>query len=205
MNYLLKRPRPFLYWCGVPYLQFRWFLTCEHGAFFVQTSHTFREKATFEDFTIKPTSQGIKEAKLSSLFVLTVEQRAAASTSGLGTKYHLSLSLYYGLIIPSNFFSFLQSTNYHKLFLQVFQKKGTILRKQNKKGPVLWLFLTFSFSHETGRRLTTENMLRHALWKVKENGFVKKQFKLSRCFCSPKNNSQLEKKQFAKSTGGLNR
>ena len=56
-------------------------------------SHTFREKATFEDFTIKPTSQGIKEAKLSSLFVLTVEQRAAAaSTSGLGTKYHVSLS-----------------------------------------------------------------------------------------------------------------
>ena len=76
----------------VPYLQFKRFLTFEHGAFFVQTLHTFREKATFEDFTIKPTSQGIKEAKLSSLFVLTVEQRAAASTSGLGTKYHVSLS-----------------------------------------------------------------------------------------------------------------
>ena len=90
MNYLLKRPWPFLYWCGVPYLQFRWFLTFEHGAFFVQTSHTFREKATFEDFTIKPTSEGIKEAKLSSLFVLTLEQLAAATTFGLGTKYHVS-------------------------------------------------------------------------------------------------------------------
>ena len=76
----------------VPYFQFRRFLTFEHGALFVQPSHTFREKATFEDFTIKPTSEGIKEAKLSSLFVLTVEQRAAASTSGLGTKYHVSLS-----------------------------------------------------------------------------------------------------------------
>ena len=55
-------------------------------------SDTFREKATFEDFTIKPTSEGIKEAKLSSLFVLTVAQRAAATASGLGTKYHVSLS-----------------------------------------------------------------------------------------------------------------
>ena len=117
----------------VPYLQFKRFLTFEHGAFFVQTLHTFREKATFEDFTIKPTSQGIKEAKLSSLFVLTVEQRAAATTSGQGTKYHVFLSSNantdYGLIIPSNFFSFLQGKNYHKLFLKVFQKKGTILRK----------------------------------------------------------------------------
>ena len=117
----------------VPYLQFKRFLTFEHGAFFVQTLHTFREKATFEDFTIKPTSEGIKEAKLSSLFVLTVEQRAAATTSGQGTKYHVFLSSNantdYGLIIPSNFFSFLQGKNYHKLFLKVFQKKGTILRK----------------------------------------------------------------------------
>ena len=96
-------------------------------------SHTFREKATFEDFTIK-------EAKLSSLFVLTVEQLAAATTSGQGTKYHVFLSSNantdYGLIIPSIFFSFLQSKNYHKLFLKVFQKKGTILRKQKQKGPV---------------------------------------------------------------------
>ena len=157
MNYLLKRPRPFLYWCGVPYLHFRRFHTFESGAFFVQTSHTFREKATFEDFTIKPTSQGIKEAKLSSLFVLTVEQRAAATTSGQGTKYHMFLSSNantdYGLIIPSIFFSFLQSKNYHKLFLKVFQKKGTILRKQKEKGPVSWLFLTFFFSHATGRTL----------------------------------------------------
>ena len=82
--------------------------------------HTFREKATFEDFTIKPTSEGIKEAKLSSLFVLTIEQRAAATTSGQGTKYHVFLSsnanIDYGLIIPRNLFSFLQSKNYHKLF-----------------------------------------------------------------------------------------
>ena len=82
--------------------------------------YTFREKATFEDFTIKPTSEGIKEAKLSSLFVLTVEQRAAATTSGQGTKYHVFLSSNantdYGLIIPRNLFSFLQSKNYHKLF-----------------------------------------------------------------------------------------
>ena len=103
-------------------------------------SHTFREKATFEDFTIKPTSEGIKEAKFSSLFVLTVAQHAA-TTPGLGTKYHVSLSSNantdYGLFIPSNSFSFLQSKNHHKLFLKVFQKKGTILRKQNKKGLVL--------------------------------------------------------------------
>ena len=82
--------------------------------------HKFREKATFEDFTIKPTSEGIKEAKLSSLFVLTVEQRAAATTSGQGTNYHVFLSTNantdYGLIIPRNLFSFLQSKNYHKLF-----------------------------------------------------------------------------------------
>ena len=125
----------------IPYLQFRRFLTFEHGAFFVQTSHTFREKATFEDFTIKPTSEGIKEAKFSSLFILTAAQHAAATTSGLGTKYHVSLSSNantdYGLFIPSNSFSFLQSKNHHKLFLKVFQKKGTILRKQNKKGLVL--------------------------------------------------------------------
>ena len=104
-------------------------------------SHTFREKATFEDFRIKPTSEGIKEAKFSSLFVLTVAQHAAATTSGLGTKYHVSLSSNantdYGLFIPSNSFSFLQSKNHHKLSLKVFQKKGTILRKQNKKGLVL--------------------------------------------------------------------
>ena len=96
-------------------------------------SHKFREKATFEDFTIKPTSERIKEAKFSSLFVLTVAQRAAATTSGLRTKYHVSLSSNantdYGLIIPSNFFNILQSKNYQKLFLNVFQKKGTILRK----------------------------------------------------------------------------
>ena len=157
MNYLLKRPRPFLYWCGVPYLQFRRFLTFEHGAFFVQTLHTFREKATFEDFTIKPTSEGIKEAKFSSLFVLTVAQRSAATTSGLRTKYHVSLSSNantdYGLIIPSNFFSFFQSKYYHKLFFKVFQKKGTILRKQKEKGPVSWLFSTFFLSHATGRTL----------------------------------------------------
>ena len=104
-------------------------------------SHTFREKATFEDFTIKPTSEGIKEAKFSSRFVLNVAQHAAATISGLGTKYHVSLSSNantdYGLFIPSNSFSFLQSKNHHKLFLKVFQKKGTILRKQNKKGLVL--------------------------------------------------------------------
>ena len=104
-------------------------------------SHTFREKATFEDFTIKPTSEGIKEAKFSSLFVLTVAQHAAATTSRLGTKYHVSLSSNtktdYGLFIPSNSFSFLHSKNHHKLFLKVFQKKGTILRKQHKKDLVL--------------------------------------------------------------------
>ena len=107
MHYLLKRPRPFLYWCGVPYLQFRRFLTFEHGAFFVQTSHTFREKATFEDFTIKPTSQGIKEAKLSSLFVLSVEQRACSSVD-IWTRNEVSRVFvqYYGLIIPSNFSAF---------------------------------------------------------------------------------------------------
>ena len=33
--------------------------------------------------------------------------------------------------------AFWQSKNHHKLFLKVFQKKGTILRKQNKKGLVL--------------------------------------------------------------------
>ena len=60
-------------------------------------SHTFREKATFEDFPIKPTSEGIKEAKLSSLFVLNIEQlpaallAPAATTSRLGTKYHVSM------------------------------------------------------------------------------------------------------------------
>ena len=54
-------------------------------------SHTFRQKTTFEDFPIKPTSEGIKEEKLSSLSVLTVEQLAAATTSGLGAKYHVSL------------------------------------------------------------------------------------------------------------------
>ena len=159
MNYLLKRPRPFLYWCGVPYLQFRGFLTLEHGAFFVQTSHTFREKATFEDFTIKPTSEGIKEAKLSSLFVLTLEQLAAATTFGLGTKYHVSFSshakkknwLCVTVIIPDNFFSLWQSKNYHKAFLKVFRKKGTILR-------TFKTFLTFPLVTRQVERYHLENV-----------------------------------------------
>ena len=118
------------------------------------------------------------------VFAFCFDCRAACSSFDIWTRNEVSRVFvqYYGLIISSNFFSFLQSKNYHKLFLQVFQMKGTILRKQNKKGLVLWHFLTFSFSHATGRTLTTENMLRHALWKVKENGFVKKQFKLIRCF-----------------------
>ena len=78
----------------------------------------FVRKRLSKILQIKPTSEGIKEAKLSSLFVLTVEQRAAATTSGQGTKYHVFLSSNantdYGLIIPRNLFSFLQSKNYFK-------------------------------------------------------------------------------------------
>ena len=72
----------------VPYLQFKRFLTFEHGAFFVQTLHTFREKATFEDFTIKPTSEGIKKAKLSSLFCF--DCRAACSGDYIWTRNEVS-------------------------------------------------------------------------------------------------------------------
>ena len=72
----------------VPYLQFKRFLTFEHGVFFVQTLHTFREKATFEDFTIKPTSEGIKKAKLSSLFCF--DCRAACSGDYIWTRNEVS-------------------------------------------------------------------------------------------------------------------
>ena len=189
----------------VPFLQFRWFLTFEHGALFVQTFAHVSWEGDFRRFYNQTNLTRDKRSEI--VFGFCFDCRAACSGVDILTRNDVSRVFvqYYGLTIPSNFFSFLQSKNYHKLFLQVFQKKGTILRKQSKKGLVLWLFLTFSFSHATGRTLKTENMLRHALWKVKENGFVKKQFKLSRCFCSPKNNSQLEKKDFAKSTGRLNR
>jgi len=91
MNYLLKRrPQPFLY-CYCRNFSSGGFSHLNTVPFSSKPSHTFRQKTTFEDFPIKPTSEGIKEAKLSLLFVLNVEQLAAATTSGLGTKDHVSM------------------------------------------------------------------------------------------------------------------
>ena len=158
MNYLLKRrPRPFLYWyCRN--LSSGGFSHLTTVPFSSKLSHKFRQKATFEDFPIKPTSEGIKEAKLSSLFVLTLEQLAAATTFGLGTKYHVSFSshakknwLCVTVIIPDNFFSLWQSKNYHKAFLKVFRKKGTILR-------TFKTFLTFLLVTRQVERYHLENV-----------------------------------------------
>ena len=253
MNYLLKRrPQPFLY-CYCRNFSSGGFSHLNTVPFSSKPSHTFRQKTTFEDFPIKPTSEGIKEAKLSSLFVSNVEERsitclwwpttvtAKPKTSRQKQKPHgknknitakpktsrqkqkssrqnqilhskskialvlpwvfafvvryfrvfgfwseafgfavRSLVLPWGfcfcrevfgfavmflflpwgfgfavtvvghrtclcpvtqknwlcvtVIIPGNFFSLWQSKNYHKAFLKVFRKKGTILRKQSTNG-----------------------------------------------------------------------
>ena len=76
-------------------------------------SHKFLQKATFEDFPIKPTSEGIKETKLSSLFVLTLEQPGAPNENIV--QNHLNIALlnvflylngrYRHIFIPKNFSS----------------------------------------------------------------------------------------------------